>query len=660
MSQSILSEITSPQSLKSLSGREASLLAEEIRGIIVDTASRNGGHLASNLGAVELAIALHSVFSSPDDCIVWDVGHQCYAHKLLTGRFSRFDTIRKKGGISGFPRRDESPHDVFGTGHASTSISAAYGILKAKRLKGDTGKVIAVIGDGAMTGGMAFEALSNAGENREDSKKTSDLIVILNDNKMSIGQNTGAISKYLSRLSMHRHYQAFKSRTERIVRAVPFMGASLYRFVSRIKSALKKFLLNDNLFMDLGFEYVGPFDGHKISELKRVLSDVKKLDHPVVVHVVTKKGHGCSYAENDPESFHGVGPFCVIDGQIEKPDRLNFTEVFSNILLEEAALRADIVAITAAMKRGTGLSAFARKYPDRFFDVGIAEEHAATFAAGLAAGGLLPVAAIYSTFMQRAADQLIHDAALQSLPVIFALDRAGVVPDDGETHQGLFDIAMFRSVPGIAILSPASAEEMRVLFKWAFDAKRPVIIRYPKAVCPPEMPAFSLPADEGRGVFAEHDCSDALIVCTGGIFGEVQEVSNILAKKDSPVDIYNLRFIKPLDEEYFLEVTARYSSIVIVEDGIKTAGIGEYLEGLLRLAHPEANTSVLAFPEELFAASGKRAGIPGLVGTRQEILEAAGMSPGHIAGEVKRLRSLAARKASIPSLQGIDGSPYSA
>ena len=323
-------------------------------------------------------------------------------------------------------------------------------------------------------------------------------------------------------------------------------------------------------------------------------------------------------------------------------------------------MRADIVAITAAMERGTGLSAFARKYPDRFFDVGIAEEHAATFAAGLAAGGLLPVAAIYSTFMQRAADQLIHDAALQSLPVIFALDRAGVVPDDGETHQGLFDIAMFRSVPGIAILSPASAEEMHVLFKWAFDAKRPVIIRYPKAVCPPEMPAFSLPADEGRGVFAEHDGSDALIVCTGGIFGEVQEASNILAKRDSPVDIYNLRFIKPLDEEYFLEVTARYSSIVIVEDGIKTAGIGEYLEGLLRLAHPEANTSVLAFPEELFAASGKRAGIPGLVGTRQEILEAAGMSPGHIAGEVKRLRSLAARKASIPSLQGIDGSPYSA
>lgn len=309
-------------------------------------------------------------------------------------------------------------------------------------------------------------------------------------------------------------------------------------------------------------------------------------------------------------------------------------------MLDAAASRSDIVAITAAMEKGTGLSGFARKCPDRFFDVGIAEEHAVTFAAGLAAGGLLPVVAIYSTFMQRAADQLIHDAALQSLPVVFALDRAGIVPDDGETHQGVFDIAMFRPVPGIAILSPASAEEMRALFSWAFGAKRPVIVRYPKALCPPEAPAFSLPACEGRGVFVEAEGSDALIVCTGGIFAEAQEASNILARKDTPVDIYNLRFIKPLDEEYFLEVTAQYSSIIIVEDGIKTGGIGECLEGLLRIARPNVNTSVLAFPESLF---GNKEKLPGLVGTRQEILDAAGMSPVHIAGEVMRLRSLAAR-----------------
>ena len=642
MTRSILPEITSPQSLKGLSEKEEKALAEEIREAIIDTASRNGGHLASNLGAVELTIALHSVFSSPDDCIVWDVGHQCYTHKLLTGRYARFGALRKKGGISGFPRRDESPHDAFGTGHASTSISAAYGILKAKRLKGDRGKVIAVIGDGAMTGGMAFEALSNAGESKDEPQKKDDLIVILNDNKMSISRNTGAISKYLSRLSMHRRYQAIKSRAERIVLAFPVAGKALYGLISRLKSALKRFVLSDNFFVDLGFEYVGPLDGHKMNELKRVLSDVKKLDHPVVVHVVTKKGHGCSYAESDPESFHGVGPFCAIDGQIEKPDRISFTEVFSDIMLEAAKARPDIVAITAAMERGTGLSAFARKHPDRFFDVGIAEEHAATFAAGLAAGGLLPVAAIYSTFMQRAADQLIHDAALQGLPVVFALDRAGVVPDDGETHQGVFDIAMFRPAPGLAILSPASAEEMRALFSWAFNARRPVIVRYPKALCPPESPAFSFPAVEGRGVFVERSGSDTLIVCTGGIYAEVQEASNILAKRDRPADIYSLRFIKPLDEEYFLEVTARYSSIIIVEDGIKAGGIAEYLEGLLRAMRPDANTSALAIPECLFCNNEK---LPGLVGTRQELLEAAGMSPVHIAGEAMRLRALAASGA---------------
>ena len=435
---------------------------------------------------------------------------------------------------------------------------------------------------------------------------------------------------------------------------MPLAGNALYTLISRLKAALKRFVLSDNFFVDLGFEYVGPLDGHKTGELKRVLSDVKKLDHPVVVHVVTTKGHGCSYAESDPESFHGVGPFCAVDGQIERPDRTSFTEVFSNIMIEAAAARPDIVAITAAMARGTGLSAFARKYPQRFFDVGIAEEHAATFAAGLAAGGLLPVAAIYSTFMQRAADQLIHDAALQGLPVVFALDRAGVVPDDGETHQGLFDIAMFRSVPGVAILSPASAAEMRALFGWTFNARRPVIVRYPKALCPQETHGLSLPVVEGRGVFAEREGSDALIVCTGGIYAEVQEASNILAKRDRPADIYNLRFIKPLDEEYFLEVTAQYSSIIIVEDGIKTGGIAEFLEGLLHIARPNANTSALAFPESVFAAGGAAAGLPGLVGTRQELLEAAGMSPLHIAGEVMRLRDIAASRA-VAGGRGFDG-----
>lgn len=634
MSRAILSEIKSPEDLKRLSAEEVSSLVEEIRKKIITTVSRNGGHLSSNLGVIELTIALHSVFSSPEDSIVWDVGHQCYTHKLLTGRYDRFDTIRKKGGISGFPRRDESPHDVFGTGHSSTSISSAYGILTARRMRGEKGKVVAVIGDGALTGGMAFEALSHAGQDGRD------LIVILNDNKMSISRNTGALSEYLSRLSMRKNYQTLKYHVERFVRAIPFAGEKLYRIISKMKSGLKSFLLNDNFFMDLGFEYVGPLNGHKIGELKKVLADVKKLDHPVVVHVVTKKGCGYSYAENDPALFHGVGPFCTSDGQVEKFDRVSFTEAFSNLMSEEAASRPDIVAVTAAMAKGTGLAPFAHRFPDRFFDVGIAEPHAVTFAAGLSAGGMLPVVAIYSTFMQRAVDQVIHDVALQSLPVVFALDRSGAVPDDGETHQGIYDIALFRSVPGISILAPVSAEEMKLMFKWAFARRAPVIVRYPKTTCPTEIPSFSFPIGEGRGVFAEQEGSDALIVCTGGIYGEVHEAANILARKDSPVDIYNLRFIKPLDEEYFLEITNPYSSIVIVEDGIKTGGIAVYLEELLRSARPGLNVSSMAFPENIFD-SGK-GGLPGGVGSRQEILAAASLSPEHIAGEVKRLRSLSA------------------
>ena len=632
MGRSILAGIDSPASLKKLSTREAEALAEEIRKIIVETVSHNGGHLSSNLGVIELTIALHMVFSSPEDAIVWDVGHQCYAHKLLTGRAARFSTIRKKGGLSGFPRRDESPHDVFGTGHASTSISAAYGILTARRMQGSSGKVVAVIGDGALTGGMAYEALSHAGENKKD------LIVILNDNKMSIGKNTGALSEYLSRLSMRRRYQRLTLHTERFVRAIPLVGGKLYRLISKLKSGLKTFLLNDNFFMDLGFEYVGPLNGHKIEELRKVLTDVKKLDHPVVVHVVTKKGCGYSYAENDPALFHGIGPFCTSDGTVEKFDRVSFTEAFSALMLEEAGKRPDLVAVTAAMAKGTGLAAFSHRFPSRFFDVGIAEAHAVTFAAGLAAGGLLPVVAVYSTFMQRAVDQVIHDVALQSLPVVFALDRAGAVPDDGETHQGIYDIALFRSVPGLSVLSPVSAEEMRLLFRWAFDRRKPVLLRYPKTTCPTEIPAFSLPVGEGRGIFVEQEGSDALIACTGGIFGEVQEAANILARRDAPVDIYHFRFLKPLDEDYFLEVTAPYRVVVIVEDGIRTGGIGEALEKLLRTARPDLLVGVLAFQESVLADKEL---LPGFVGTRREILEAAALSPGHIAGEVRRLRALA-------------------
>jgi 1-deoxy-D-xylulose-5-phosphate synthase len=622
MNRSILAGITSPEDVKKLSGPEITVLASEIRKKIIEVVGTNGGHLSSNLGVVELTIALHRVFSTPEDALIWDVGHQCYTHKLLTGRYDRFSTIRKKDGLSGFPKREESPHDSFDTGHSSTSISAAYGIASARRLAGVPGKVVAIIGDGALTGGMALEALSHLGQAKEN------LIVILNDNKMSISPNTGALSEYLSRLTMGASYQRLKYRVERGIRHLPLAGVPLARFISRFKRGLKGIIFNDNLFVDLGFEYVGPLNGHNVQELEKVLRDVKALDHPVVVHVQTRKGKGYSLAENDPSTFHGIGPFCISDGTVEKFDTTSFTEAFSGAILAEAEKDSRIVAITAAMSKGTGLVQFQHRYPERFFDVGIAEQHAVTFAAGLAVGGMKPVVAIYSTFMQRAVDQLIHDVALQGLPVVFALDRSGAVPDDGETHQGLYDIALFRPVPGISVLSPASVAEMRLMLSWALDQDHPVILRYPKAACPTELPAFSLPLEEGRGAFTHRDGSDALIVCTGGIYAEVHEASNVLARSGSPVDSYLLRFIKPIDEAFFLAAVASYNCVVIVEDGIETGGVAKYLESLIAEKFPDIATSALAFGELFYPQ-----------GTRAEILASAGLSPAHIADEVKRLRA---------------------
>lgn len=622
MNRSMLAAIKSPSDLKKLKISEISRLAAEIRQTIIEVVGTNGGHLASNLGVVELTIALHRIFSSPHDAIIWDVGHQCYTHKLLTGRYDRFSTIRKKDGLSGFPKKEESPHDVFDTGHSSTSISAAYGLLSARKLTGHTGKVIAVIGDGALNGGMALEALSNAGQGNHD------LIVILNDNKMSISPNTGAISEYLSRLTMGANYQRFRYNVDRAVHCIPFVGKPLEQFIYRFKRGLKGLFFKDNLFVDLGFEYVGPLNGHNVEELEKVLRNVRALHKPVVVHVVTRKGKGYSLAENDPATFHGIGPFCISDGTVEKFDTMSFTEAFQQALLIEAEKDSRVLAITAAMSKGTGLASFQHRYPDRFFDVGIAEQHAVTFAGGLATGGMHPVVAIYSTFMQRAVDQLIHDVALQKLPVVFAVDRSGPVPDDGETHQGLYDIALFRPVPGVSILCPCSAIEMHLMLAWALSQEGPVILRYPKAACPTELPAFSLPLEIGRGVFASRENFDSLIVCTGGIYPEALEASNILARSLSPVDLYVIRFIKPLDEEYFISMIASYQCVVFVEDGIATGGIGEHLADLARRANPGVMASVLAF-DEIFYPQG----------TRSEILSSSALSPAHIADEIKALRS---------------------
>lgn len=577
--------------------------------------------MASNLGVVELTLALHRVFNSPEDAFIWDVSHQCYTHKLLTGRYEEFSTLRQKNGISGFTNKNESIHDYFINGHSSTSISSALGLLTARELNGENGKVIAVIGDGALTGGMAYEGFCHAGQ------LCKNLIVILNDNQMSIDHNTGAVSRYLSRLTMSGSYQSFRFKVDKAIDKIPYLGRFLEKFIFRFKRSLKGLLLTNNLFVDLGFEYVGPLDGHNEVAIEKVLRKVQKLHRPVVVHVVTKKGKGYSPAENNPELFHGIGPFQISDGTVEKFDTTSFTETFSNIICELSNKNQNIVAITAAMAKGTGLSTFSHQFPSRFFDVGIAEEHAVTFASGLAKGGKIPVVCIYSTFMQRSIDQMIHDITLQKSHVIFMLDRAGAVPSDGVTHQGVFDIALFRPIPELEILTVTSAIDMKLCFEWAVQNGTSVVIRYPKLTCPTELSQFSTPVELGRGIFIPgseflldipNSPKRTLVVTTGGMFSEVQVAIRNALLENYDVDLYILRFIKPLDETYFIELAQKYDGVVFVEDGVITGGIGEYLSGLLA-QKGFTNTKVLGFEDKYYTQ-----------GSRAEVLEMAGLSPHHI------------------------------
>jgi len=663
-SQNILSNINSPDDIKKLSVRELNLLSDEVRGQIVSAVSSNGGHLASNLGVVELSIALHYVFKSPQDKIIWDVGHQCYAHKLLTGRRESFKTLRRQGGISGFPKNSESPHDVFNTGHASTSISAALGFLAAERIQRGKGHAIAVIGDGALTGGMAYEALSHAGH------LGLPLIVILNDNKMSISRNVGGLSKYLSRLSMKTKYQTFRRRFDAMAKKIPFIGEAFFNIVLRLKRAVKAVFYIDNFFVDLGFEYVGPIGGHSIQALLNVFKDVKKLNRPVVIHVITRKGKGYSFAEYDPDSYHGVGSFSI-DGGIEQNSglsenaretdsdsaqnlikRKSFTQFFSDALSQIAKEDKRIAAVTAAMQTGTGLSDFAQNYPDRFFDVGIAEEHAVTFAAGLAANGLRPIAALYSTFIQRSVDQVIHDASLQKLPVIFALDRAGLVGADGETHQGLFDISIFRSAPNMTLLAPASGNELKLMLEWAVNREQgsgsrdrgeiektgtknsgPVIIRYPKAFCPQETDAFSQPLEKGRGVWIKtSEKNDVCLAFTGSLYREAAEAAAILKESGIEAGLYNLRFLKPVDEDYLIKIMNSFNLVCFIEEGMREGGFGEYAAALSQQKKCKSKTAVLAV-ESKFLEMETNNKFDAL-GTREELLIKTGLDGRSIADKV--------------------------
>lgn len=625
---SLLETIRSPQDVKRLRPAELRLLANEIRATIVSTVRRNGGHLASNLGVIELTIAIHRVFESPKDAIIWDVGHQCYTHKLLTGRVDSFPRIRTKGGLSGFPKRSESRHDIFETGHSSTALSSALGLLEARHRRGEEGRVIAVVGDGALTAGLAYEALANT------APLGLPLIVILNDNKMSISKNVGALSRYLSRLTASLRYQGFRRRVDSIVARIPYFGQSLSDLIMRAKRAVKAVFFKNNFFSDLGFEYVGPIDGHNIPILVDVLRQVERLERPVVVHVVTRKGKGYEKAEEDPEAFHGVAPFCP-DGRAAQP---SYTEAFGQAILGLAEEDARIVAITAAMGKGTGLESFAREHPSRVYDVGIAEQHAVTFAAGLATGGLKPVVAVYSTFLQRALDQVLHDVALPNLDVVFALDRAGAVGEDGETHQGIFDLPLLRSLPNISILAPSCLAEMEAFLRAAIGRGGPVVLRYPKAPIACDESYCAIPLAWGKGVYARRrQGSKVVVVALGPLVQTASRASDRLEEEGVPVDVYSLRFAAPLDEAFLAGLCSGYEEVVVSEDGTTLGGVGEALASICARRSVRVGLSLLGF-----------ASIPLPQASRAELLEEAGL-------DEESLYDLLKTKAGVASTRKLYG-----
>jgi 1-deoxy-D-xylulose-5-phosphate synthase len=574
----ILDQIVQPGDLRQLSLPQLTKLAGEIRELLVQTISETGGHLAPNLGVVELTLALHKVFNSPQDKIVWDVGHQCYIHKILTGRKDAFCKIRTLGGISGFPKRSESEHDSYGTGHSSTSISAALGMAFARDIKKEKHAVLAVIGDGSLTGGMAYEALNNAGN-----AKTS-LTVILNDNEMSIAKNVGAMSEYLAQVRSTPAYTKVKRDVEYLLRSIPSIGDRLADTVERVKDSLKYLVVPGMLFEELGFTYMGPIDGHNLNSLIEVLQQSKNILGPVLIHVITHKGKGYLPAERSAAKFHGVGPFCIETGEIKSSGGpKSYTSVFGDTLVELAEKNPEIIAITAAMPDGTGLNKFSKAFPKRFFDVGIAEQHAVTMAGGMATQGLKPVVAIYSTFLQRGYDLILHDLCLQKLPVVLAIDRAGLVGEDGPTHHGVFDLSFLRHMPNLMIMAPKDENELRHMLKTALDYhKGPVAIRYPRGS------GLGVSMEEPVHVL-EIGCSEELkigkqvtFLAVGTMVDSCREATELLAEQGISAGVVNMRFIKPLDGQMIRKAAKEVGIIVTVEENVLAGGFGsavlEYID----------------------------------------------------------------------------------
>jgi len=567
---SFLERINSPADLKGLSRSELPILASEIRKVIIDVVSKNGGHLAPSLGAVELAIAIHYVFTAPADKIIWDVGHQSYAHKLITGRRERFHTLRQYDGICGFTRMNESPYDAFSTGHSSTSISAGLGIACAKRLKNDKSKVIAIIGDGSMTAGLAYEGLNQAGDINKN------ILVILNDNDMSIAHNVGALSSFLSRTFSAKYLQDIKKELKDFLKSLPKVGDDIYQFAKRSKESFKSFITPGMLFEAFNFEYFGPINGHNLNHLIDILNNIKCLNEPVLLHVITKKGKGYLPAEKNPVYFHGVGCFNADTGEsINKEYSLpTYTQVFGETILEMAKKDERIVAVTAAMPEGTGLVKFSEAYPDRFFDVGIAEQHAVTFAAGLATEGFKPVVAIYSTFLQRAYDQILHDVCLEALPVVFAVDRGGIVGEDGATHNGVFDLSYLRSLPNMVVMAPKDENELARMLTTSLAHKGPIAIRYPRGTVEGvKIEDRDLPVTIGKGEVLQKG-DDVLILAIGRSVSEALIAHVILAEKGISATVVNCRFVKPLDADLIGTLARKIPRIVTVEENVRQGGFG--------------------------------------------------------------------------------------
>ena len=594
----MIEKINSPEDVKKLNLKEKKQLAEEIRKYILEVVSENGGHLASNLGVVELTIALHSVFDVPKDKIVWDVGHQTYIHKIITGRKEQLKTLRKLNGIAGFPKTNESESDCFNTGHSSTSISAALGMARARDLKGENNSVLAVIGDGALTGGMALEALNDAGYSQ------SKLTVILNDNEMSISKNIGGLNMLLSKLRTKKTYTKSNVSIKKVLNQIPLIGKPTVKIVRRIKRGIKQLIIPKMFFEDIGFRYLGPVNGNDIEQLESLLKISKQLEGPVIIHVLTKKGKGYEIAEKNPDKFHATGPFDIETGKPKKEKKADYSKIMGETLIELAQKNEKIVAITASMKDGTGLGEFAKKFPKRFFDIGIAEQHALGLAAGMAKEGMIPVVPIYSSFYQRCYDQVIHDIAIQKLPVIMCVDRAGIVGADGETHQGTLDMAFFRLVPNLVILAPKDFKELKEMLTFAVTLNKPVVIRYPRG----GEDSYKIEKQEkiklGKAEILKEG-TDLSIIAIGKMVARAMKLADKLEKEGIQAEVINARFLKPIDKETMKKSIEKTKNVVTIEDGTVINGLATAIEEII-LEEKLENVTIqkYAYPDEFIKHGG--------------------------------------------------------